>query len=75
MSKVAFIGHSPQSGPGSRKSFPSFRGQFLTTLIASPQGVQLFPWGELDAHGRRGLFTPLFSPRGEHSIMLRRMKG
>jgi hypothetical protein len=54
------------------------RGQFLTTLVAPPpQGLfprpELGPRDELCSLGR--LFTPSFTPRGEPSLMFRRMKG
>jgi hypothetical protein len=41
------------------------RGPFLTSPLA--------PRGEICPLG--GMFTPLFTPRGEHSLLFRRMEG
>jgi hypothetical protein len=60
-------------------------GQCLTTSVSPrvnfsprggwtlPPGVNFAPWGELCPLG--GLFTPSFTPRGAHSLMVRRTKG
>jgi hypothetical protein len=44
-----------------------------------PLGVNLAPRGELGPQGwtlsPRGMFTPSFTPRGEHSLLFRRMEG
>jgi hypothetical protein len=47
------------------KSHVRFRGQFQTSPVA-PRG-ELCPLGEM--------FTPSFTPRGEHSVAFRRMEG
>jgi hypothetical protein len=39
----------------------------------SPLGVNLAPRGEICP--LEGMFTPLFTPRGEHSLLFRRMEG
>jgi hypothetical protein len=41
--------------------------------ITSPLGVNLAPRGEIFPLG--GMFTPSFTPRGEHSLLFRRMEG
>jgi hypothetical protein len=41
--------------------------------LISPLGVNLAPRGELCPLGVK--FTPLFTPRGEHSLLFRRMEG
>jgi hypothetical protein len=41
--------------------------------ITSPLGVNLAPRGELCPLGVK--FTPSFTPRGEHSLLFRRMEG
>jgi hypothetical protein len=49
-----------------------FRGPFLTLPLA-PLGVNLAPRGEICPLGVK--FTPSFTPRGEHSLLFRRMEG
>jgi hypothetical protein len=41
--------------------------------ITSPLGMNLAPRGKICPLG--GMFTSLFTPRGEHSRMFRRMEG
>jgi hypothetical protein len=41
--------------------------------ISSPLGVNLGPRGEICPLG--GMFTPSFTPRGQHSLLFRRMEG
>jgi hypothetical protein len=41
--------------------------------ITSTLGVNLAPRGEICPLG--GMFTPSFTPRGEHSVLFRRMEG
>jgi hypothetical protein len=50
---------------------PKEEAGFLTTWFA-PRG-ELGPGGELCPLGR--MFTPLFNPRGEYSLLFRRMEG
>jgi hypothetical protein len=47
------------------------RGPFLTSPFAP--GVYLAPGGEVCLLG--GVLSPSFTPRGEHSILFRRMEG
>jgi hypothetical protein len=42
-------------------------------ILTSPRGMNLVPRGELGPLGR--MFTPSFTPRGEHSLLFRRMEG